>query len=324
MKKILFIPPHPWYVEAHAEYLIRYFGSEFFMEIAPIPYPPYDKYLENFPNSSPFMRNPDDYDLLIPLWPGHWGVPVTDEYAKKMGIIFFEPNESRIDGVKVVAATTPIAEKTLAKVPHFNLRFGVDTYTFYPNPLVRTDNLLHVGMVGTINNPRRMINPLIKVLKEIEGIRIMLFPTMAPRNQKELNDMGGDLSLIVGGAKTWPGLPNVYNQLDILIRCEQDSGYSFPTLEAAACGVPVIATDSGIDHFITEAGGGILIPGDRVFHMQYPEKTAEAVGKAVIRLRDNEEERIGMGMAASTEVAVNWRWDRHLDEWRNFFRKGVE
>lgn len=324
MKRILFIPPHPWYMEAHAEYLIRYLGSEFFMEVAPIPYPPYEKYLENFPNTSPFMRNPDDYDLLVPLWPGHWGVPKTEEYAKKMAIIYFEPNESSVEGVKVVGATTPIAEASLGTIPYHKLRFGVDTSMFYPNPLARKDNLLHVGMVGTINNPRRMLAPIVKALKGVEGIRLMLFPTMAPRNQKELDDMGGDLRYIVGGAKTWAGLPNVYNQLDVLIRCEQDPGYSFPSLEAAACGVPIIATNAGIDHFITEAGGGILIEGDRMFHMNHADETAGKVREAVIKLRDNEALRKTMGMMAAVEISRNWRWNKHIDAWREFFRKGVE
>ncbi len=320
--KILFVPPHPWYLEAHAEYLIRYLGSEFFMEVAPVPYPPYAEYLNRFPNESPFMRNPDEYDLLVPLWPGHWGVPETPQYARRMGIIYYEPNEASVDGVKVVGATTPLAEKSL-KVPHHKLRFGVDTSMFYPNPLKRTDNLLHVGMVGTLYNPRRMVQPIVKVLKEVEGIRIMLFPTMAPRTQKELDELGGDLNLIVGGAKTWAGLPNVYNQLDVLIRCEQDPGYSFPVLEASACGVPSIVTDSGIDHLIVEAGGGVMIPGDRIYFMEHPDETAQKVKEAVIKLRDNPDERLAMGINAHQEIRFNWTWDKFIEGWRAFFREGL-
>lgn len=320
VSKILIIPPHPWYMEAQAEYLIRYLSDEFFIELASIPYPPYNTYLERFPNESPFMRNPDEYDLIWPIWPGHWGVP--QEYRSKIATVFYEPNEGPQD-VAVVGCTTPMAHVSIEK-PHHELKFGVDTNIFKPYSMVREDNLLHVGMVGTLYNARRMVIDLIPVLKKIPGIRIMLFLNMAPRDQKELNDVGGDLNIIVGGDKKWPGLPNIYNQLDVLIRCDQDQGYSFPVLEAAACKVPIIATNSGIDHIITEAGGGILIPGIRADHMNHPEVTVEKVKEAVIWMRDNPKKRKQMGVDAWYEIKMNWELEDQIPAWREFFREGVK
>ena len=92
-KRILCIPPLPsWYVEAHVEYLIRELADEFFVEIASNPYPPYKDFLSRFPNESPFMRNPDEYDLIWPLWAGHWGIPI-NEYKHKTVVTIYQPGE---------------------------------------------------------------------------------------------------------------------------------------------------------------------------------------------------------------------------------------
>lgn len=319
--KILAIPPHKWYMEAHAEYLTRYLSDEFFMEIGNNPYPPYETYLERFPNESPFHRNPNEYDLIWPIWPGHWGVD-QEEFKHKTALVFYEPGEGRTD-IAVLATTTDKAHESVKDIPHHRLRFGIDTNLFKPIPMVREDNLLHVGMVGTLYNPRRMVKELVPVLKQIEGVRLMLFLNMAPRNEKELDDVGGDLSVIVSGDKWWPGMPNVYNRLDVLIRCDQDAGYSFPVVEAAACGVPVVATDCGIDHIFTEAGAGILIPGTRADHMGNPDNTVALVVKAVETLRDDPERRKRMGEAGRKEVEENWTWEKNIGSWREFFKEGV-
>jgi glycosyltransferase involved in cell wall biosynthesis len=179
-------------------------------------------------------------------------------------------------------------------------------------------------MVGTLGNPRRMVPQIVKALKNVEGIKLELYPTMSPRNQKELDELGGDLSLIKGGNKTWVGLPNIYNRLDVLIRCDSDPGYSFPVLEAAACGVPVIATDSGIDHLITKVGGGFLIEGDREYYQHHEDQVMDELVYLVKFLRDNPKTRKKMSALGKYEVKKNWQWDKFIPDWRKFFREGVE
>lgn len=323
-KKILIIPPHKWYMEAQAEYIVRYLSDEFIFDIAQLPYPPYSNYKDRFPAESPFFRNPDDYDLIWPLLPTHWQLD-HDEYRHKIATVFYSPNEGDFTNIATVGATNPYIEKAFQESgqSYYSLRFGVDTNLFKPYPMVREDNLFHVGMVGTLGNSRRMIQYLAPVLKAIPGVKLMLWLNMSPRSEKELKEVGGDLNLIMGGDKWWPGLPNIYNQLDVLIRCDQDPGYSFPVLEAAACGVPVIATDCGIDHLITKAGGGILIPGTRQQHMEQPEITVEAVRKAVLELMNNPKETKKMGIKARKEIEKNWTWDKFIPNWRKFFQKGI-
>ena len=329
-KKILCIPPwHGWDVEAHVKFLIRSLADDFFMEIAPIPSPPYKNFLDRFPNEGPFKRNPDEYDLLWAMWAGHWAVP-QDEYAHKMAVVLYQPGEGRSIGCKVVGAATPKVERNFAdyNIPFHSLRFGIDTELFYPVSELRNGyccDRFHVGYVGNHANVRHMLTTVISPLRNLEGVHLMLFPHSWQNNGGNFDDWDGYnlLPYVVTGDKRWTGMPNIYNRMEVLLRIDQDPAYSFPTLEAAACGVPVIATDSGIDHFITEKGGGILIPGDRSDHMNNPDITAKNVRNAVIRLRDNRKEAEKMGQKGRTIIERHWTWDKFIDAWRKFFREGV-
>lgn len=333
MNKILIMPPQPWYMEAHAEYLIRYLSDEFIIEIADVPYPPFKNFIGRFPETNPFQRNPDDYDLLWPILPTHWVVP-QEEYAHKVVSVFYQPGEGRIKGIAALAASTPIVEESIKNIPHYSLRFGIDTNLFFPLKFKRPDNLLRVGMVGNLFNPRRMVTEIVEALKNVKGIRLMLFISNPPQSFHDMDFIGGmeNMKYIVSGKKLWCGLPNIYNSLDVLLRCDSDPGYSFPTLEAAACGVPVITTNQGIDHFITQAGGGILIDADekdsngngRNWYQNNLKETGQRIKKAVIHMRDYPAERLAMGIDARNEILNNWTWEKHINNWRKFFREGIK
>lgn len=325
MKRILFIPPgiqSGWYMEAHYEYLIRYLSHEFFIEMAHVPYPPFDNFLDRYPETNPLMRNPNDYDLIIPLLPTHAGVPTTQEWFDKMAIVMYEPGEGHWNAVKVLASTTDVTDageypgKSVHKV-----HFGIDTELFKPIKMVREDNLLHVGVIGSYGNPRRMFEEAIKPLFDLEGVRIMVFPQSwvnnggTPENIERLGGMEF-IKRVVAGGRYWSGIPNLYNRMDVLLRCDSYHGLSFPVLEAASCGVPVIATNCGIDHHITEAGGGILIDKDEP-------NLAEKVREAVIWMRDHPQERKRMGMNGRIEIVKNWQWEKHIPAWRKFLREAT-
>lgn len=329
-KRIMCIPPLPsWYVEAHVEYLIRELADEFFMEIANNPYPPYETYLQRIPPETPFMRNPDDFDLIWPLWAGHWGIPI-DKYKHKTAVVIYQPGEGHSAGCSLVGAATPLVEKEFDThgYEYKSLRFGVDTNLFYPVPALRDKyccDKFHVGYVGNHANVRHMLTSVISPLRTLEGIHLMLFPASWQNNGGNFDDWDGHnlLPFVVSGDKRWTGMPNIYNRMDVLLRIDQDPAYSFPTIEAAACGVAVIATNSGIDHLITDAGGGILIDGDRSFYMNHSEKVADIVRQKVVFLRDNPDLAKEMGRKGREEIEKNWTWDKFYKDWREFFREGV-
>lgn len=332
--KILITPPHDWYIEVYAKYIMKYLSDSFFMELAYIPYPPYDNFESRFPEVNPALhRSPEKFDLIWPLYPKAWNVD-KDKYAYKVAQVFFEPIEDRYHDVAVVASTTPMADKAFGDFPHHKLHWATDTDLLKPINMIREDNLLHVGMVGTIINPRRMVNQILPYIKDIDGIRLMFVCREPIKTEHDMNAIGGleSLKYIIGSEKYWTGMPLVYNRFDVILRIEQDPAVSFPVIEAAACGIPCIATPSGIDHFFTLNGGGILIEPDevdangngRTWFMNHPDEVGKRVRDAIIWMRDHKQDRKNMGLKARQEAENHWQWKYHIPKWKQFFTKGVE
>lgn len=326
MKKILFFPPYDtWYLGRNAEYFVRYLSDEFEMVVADVPYPPYEEFLSRFPTTHPLQRSPDDYDLFVPLLATHWGVIDKDAYRQKTALIWYQPNEGHFyDDLAGIAACTPLAEKSLEGKPHHKVRWGVDLDIFKPLHHKRANSPLRVGMVGNLTNPRRMTRVVAEALRGVSGVKLVLFVGTRPKSFHDLELIGCTLDEIESGEKDSIGLANIYNSLDVLIRCDSDPGYSFPVLEAAACGVPVIATNSGIDHEVCQAGGGILIDGDREYYQHQEKEVGQKVRDAVIYLRENPDARLTMGINAWQFVRFNYSWDKLMPVWREFFRSCLQ
>ena len=172
----------------------------------------------------------------------------------------------------------------------------------------------------------------IDALKDVEGIRLMVFPTTWPDHTRpdELERMGGQkvVDSVVSGDKWLSGMPNIYNQMDVYIRCDIEHGCQLSVYEAAACGVPVVCVDSGYTRELTAAGGAIQIPnGNGDYHGSWEKSNLDRIAKeiraAVIELRDNQVKRIAMGQVGRKFIIDNWTWDNFIDDWRKFFRVGV-
>ncbi len=241
---------------------------------------------------------------------------------KDKNILWF--NEIGKHDVAVVGGTSKPVEENFGENPHHSLRFGVDTEMFKPYPMKREDDRFNVGFVGNWLTPRRYMKDLFIPLKTLPGVRLMVFPTTWPTHTRpdEIESCGGDalLEAIVEGDKWYPGLPSMYNKMDIYIRCDIDHGLQLSVFEAAACGVPIVATDSGPTKELTDAGGGILIDvADRDL-----KRIARDIRKAVVYLQEHPKERKAMGKAGRKFVETKWQWSRFIPAWRKFFREGVK
>ena len=332
--RILIIPARRHILEAYCEYIIRYLSDEFYFEMGYPSVPPYDTLKERqlAGVENPLLKNPDDFDLIYPHFHTHLFLDPPPKYYHKLAYVYLEPGSDQ--GQKaVIAATSDVISKGLGDSPHHNLRFGIDTDLFKPYPMARTDDLLHVGFIGNIQTPRRYIKELFfEALKDVEGIRLMVWPTTYSNNTRadEVELMGGTkmLESIVDGDKWFPGLPNIYNQMDVFVRCDIDNGCQLSVYEAAACGVPVVCVDSGSTRELARAGGAIQINngnGDLngSWEPDNLNRIAKEIREAVIELRDDPGKRKKMGKTGRKFIEENWTWENHIPAWREFFREGV-
>ena len=328
MKKILFIrhtPTEcPWYVENHIEYIIRYLGSKYYFDLA----------MASETINDGFHKNPNDYDLLVPLLTTHTHMENPEKFYHKMAGIVYEPGEiGMIKGI-CYASTNPITDQRLEemKLPYVKTRFGIDTDLFEPYNLIKEDNLLRVGVIGKCHSPRKLFKDLLLPLADLKGVRLMVY-SQQPLPEKELEYCGGKkfVECLEGGNKSWIGMPNIYNSIDVLVETDCDLSVSFPTLEAVSCGIPVICTPGGLSGYLKDAGAGIeLLPKRmpigkfRNWAYDNPGKLAERIKKAVIYLRDNPEIREEMGQNGRDEVLSCWEWRDLIHKWDEFFTKALK
>ena len=334
MKKILIIPARRHILEAYCEYIIRYLGNEFYFEMGYPPVPPYHNLKGRIlkMEENPLLKNPDEFDLIYPHFTTHFFLEPPEKYYHKMVLAFLEPGTYQ-EPMAAIAGTSKPVENGFSNFPHHSLRFGVDTELFKPFPMVRTDDLLHVGFIGAVLTPRRYMKELfIEALKDVKGIRLMIFPTTWPNHMRpdEVDSMGGGkvLESIVDGDKWLSGLPNLYNQMDIFIRCDINHGYQFSVFEAAACGVPVICVNSGPTGELAAAGGAISIDNgagdkDGSWGTGNLNRIAKDIRKAVEFLRDNPNERKMLGDRGRRFTVEEWNWEKFIPAWREFFKEGL-
>ena len=337
--KILIVPARRHILEAYYEYIIRYLSDEFIIHQAYAPYPPYEEFAKDphANGNNPLMKNPDDYDLLLPHFTTHWNYYGDEHWSKdwksygfKTALVYLESHNFK--KTAICASTSRDTKAFLADNSHHDLRFGVDTELFKPFPIEREDNLLHVGFVGNWLTPRRYLKDLFMPLKDLEGIRLMIYPTDWASHYRpdEIESVGGTefVKSIAGGDVWYPGLPNIYNQMDVFIRCDIDHGYQLSVMEAAACGVPVVCVNSGPTVELTEAGGGIGIDNGEgkyksLWEQDNLDRIAKEIRKAVIFLRDNPIERREIGRKGRHFIETFWRWENFIDKWRVFFQEGL-
>lgn len=329
--RILIIPARRHILEAYSEYIIRYLGNEFYFEMG---YPSMPEYYSSIKENvwggktHPLMKNPDEFDLIYPHFSTHWFLEPPEKYAHKVAIVTMEHGQySRFpDKVAIIGVTSKFLE--IERPDAIPLRFGVDTELFRPFPQARLDDKIHVGFIGNIQTPRRYIKELFMPLKSLEGIKLDIYPTSWLNSRDdEIEAIGGQDTLdnIVGGDVWLSGLPNIYNRMDIYIRCDINLGYQISLLEAAACGVPIVTTDPGVGKEICEAGGGIYVEcQENNWQPEVLEELAGRIKKAVISLRNSVNTRRRMSILARTFILDNYAWENHLPNWRKFFQKGLE
>lgn len=305
MKKILIIPARRHVAEAYSEYLIRYLGDTFDIQMG---YPSID-------NPSPLGKNPDDFDIIYPHFDSHWFLP--ESYANKIVNVQFEPGGTKFS--TVAACTSEPVHKSFKH--DYHLRFGIDLNLFQPFPQPKDDKL-HVGFMGNIQTPRRYLKELVMPIADMEGVKLDIYPTgwNIPRPD-ELERMGGQkvVDNIVDGDKWWSGLPNLYNRMDVYVRVDINPGYQYSLVEAAACGVPIVTTDPGLGKEICDHGGGIYVEcEDGNWDPKVLEELSGRINKAVEELKDSFT-RGTMGEFGRSFVEQNYNWDKWIPKWKEFF-----
>jgi glycosyltransferase involved in cell wall biosynthesis len=184
---------------------------------------------------------------------------------------------------------------------------GVDTETFAPGRrreqarslrerLAIADDRLVAAFVGS-EWERKGLEALIRALPLTSGWDVVVAGGGDEKRYRELAD-----SLGVGGALRWLGVSRdvqlVYELADALVFPSSYEAFSLVTLEAAASGLPILATPvNGIHELLTDGQSGFVIS-------QEPHTIARRLGQ----LAADPALRRRMGCAARRS-ALDFRWE---------------
>lgn len=117
-------------------------------------------------------------------------------------------------------------------------------------------------------------------------------------------------------------MAELYRACDVFVSPYRGEGFSIPTLEAMACGTPVIvtqggATDDFVDEYVgwlipsTERHIGSSIDGHELTGSAYMlEPDAEILASTMEYVVKNPQERINKGIAASHRARTEWTWKK--------------
>jgi glycosyltransferase involved in cell wall biosynthesis len=100
-------------------------------------------------------------------------------------------------------------------------------------------------------------------------------------------------------------IPRVLSGHDILVMPSRREGFGVTALEAAASGLPTIATNvGGIPEVVIDGQTGLLVPSE----------DADMLADAIVRLSTQEGLRRDMGQKAREFVLRRYNWDDNVDE----------
>jgi len=138
------------------------------------------------------------------------------------------------------------------------------------------------------------------------------------------NQYGAVLSNVKTGAE-YEDLAKIINLFDVYVQYANCEGFGLPQVEAAACGVPVMATDYSAMESVVRNLGGIPIP---------PKTLYKELETGCLRaVPDNElaaqlmqsffempiEERLALGKRTRELFLEHYRWEKSGKAWEDYF-----
>ena len=144
---------------------------------------------------------------------------------------------------------------------------GVDTQRFSPGPEGATSEAPVIGYVGRLE-PHKGVDVLLEALAEVDGavLRVAGAGPEEARLRTRTAALGLDERVRLVGSLTQERLPAFYRGLDVLVVPSRPTPgwleqFGRVVVEAMACGVPVIASDTGaLPDVVGDAG--LLVPPD--------------------------------------------------------------
>ncbi len=195
---------------------------------------------------------------------------------------------------------------------------GVDTSIFKPNVRVSGETF-NIGCIGNINKNKNQLF-IIRVLMELpEKIVLHLYGKEDKEYRERIDrfiksNALGHRVYFHGFIKN-SSLPAIYRKMDLFVLASRQEGLPVSIIEAMACGVPVLASDSGGgSKFILKDGGGYLFDVDDF----------KGLGELIFRLEQNPQERNRLAKEGRKNAVSNFSLEYEITAYELLYKRMME
>jgi glycosyltransferase involved in cell wall biosynthesis len=202
----------------------------------------------------------------------------------------------------LLRAASEVGAKRVHLIP-----FGVDTTLFSPRP--RPDGPFRVGFVKHLHaryGPDVLIDSFARFTAGHPGSRLVMAGSgpMLQGLQRRAAAAGIGDAVEFPGAVAHGAVPDLLAGCDVLVNPSRSESFGVILLEAAAMGLPVIATRvGGTTETVLDGVTGFLVePGD-----------PEAIARRLTELADDAGMRAMLGAAGRERVVARFEWSQCVD-----------
>lgn len=220
------------------------------------------------------------------------------------------------------SASKAVCEQLLSR-EYKVIPMGVDTDVFKPRPFRPLGKVLEILFVGRLSEQKgsQYLCQAAQLLKDFDvPARITIIGDGDYRADLEayVRQHGLESSVSFIGGVPHEKIASYYQKADVLVGPSIESkdgwqeAFGLVFAEASAAGLPIIATDTGgIKDIVHNGINGLIVP----------QKDAEAIAQAIIKLRDDPELYRAMVKAGPGLIRDNYSWqavtNRYLEVFSN-------
>ncbi len=219
----------------------------------------------------------------------------------------------------VVANSQGLKELALKTLPKKEIRVifnGIDVREFFPDHSKLNPNQFHIVCVSRVT-PRKGIRFLVQAFKILEGryehVRMLIVGDGNEKKSLEelVQALGLEDKIVFLGGVAHERVVEYYQKANVFVLPSLNEGMSNTVLEALACGLPVVATDTGgTKELIKDGVNGLIV------RMKDSNDLVEKIEKLVL----NPELEKNMALE-SRKLAEKISWDIIADEYYKLYRE---
>ncbi len=256
-----------------------------------------------------------DHDVMITGSPEY--LETLREFPARLRVFYLqienvarEREIVRAEEIMLMANSKGLMERMRKKygVRTIDGRGGINPELFHPVPGDRAGDggPFRVMCYGRLSRPRKGTRFVIKAAESMyrDGydIELILFDSSTPGSPDPRSGFDPGLPFRFYIDLPQDRMSSMYSSADVFVSAEHRAGWSNTCAEAAACGLPLVCTESGTTDFAVKGRTSLVIR----------RRNSYSIGRALRKLYDDREGAVRMGREGAQGI-LDFTWEKVCD-----------